>query len=127
VRSNRANSELSNSDTPPFEQTTTATAQWRLDVIESHATVTFEDDAVVETANDLVIKCTAAARGGADFPAIWNSVLRAHPLVVGPPIQTFADDDVSQLEIRLINGQRLVYDSTSNQYSILWAPRRRPF
>ena len=96
-------------------------------MIESHATVTFEDDAVVETANDLVIKCTAAARGGADFPAVWDSVLRAHPLVVGPPIQAFTDDDVPQLEIRLINGQRLVYNSTSDQYSILWAPRRRPF
>jgi hypothetical protein len=82
---------------------------------------------VVETANDLVIKCTAAARGGADFPAVWNSVLKGNPVVAGPPIQTFADDLHSQLQIRLINGQRLVYDPTSNQYSVSWAPSRRPF
>jgi hypothetical protein len=82
---------------------------------------------VVETANDLVIKCTAAARGGADFPAVWNSVLKGSPLVAGPPIQTFTDDLRSQLQIRLINDQRLVYDTTSNQYSVSWAPSRRPF
>ena len=82
---------------------------------------------MVETATDLVIKCTAAARGGAGFPAVWDSVLKGHPLVVGPPIQTFTDDLRSQLEIRLINGQRLVYDSTSNQYFASWAPSRRPF
>jgi hypothetical protein len=86
-----------------------------------------EGDAVVETANDLAIKCTAAALSGADFPSVWDSVLRAHPLVVGPPIQTFTDDDVPNLEIRLINGQRLIYDSASNQYSVLWGPPRRPF
>jgi hypothetical protein len=82
---------------------------------------------VVDTANDLVFKCTAAARDGADFPAVWDSVLRGNPLVVGPPIQTFTDEESPQLEIRLINGQRLVYDSSSNQYSVLWAPRRRSF
>ena len=85
------------------------------------------DDPVVDTANDLAIKCTAAALGGAGFPAIWDSILNGHPLVAGPPIHTFTDDMRSRLEIRLINGQRLVYDSTSNQYSVSWAPSRRPF
>jgi hypothetical protein len=32
-----------------------------------------------------------------------------------------------QLEVRLINGQRLIYDSATNQYSVSWSPRRRPF
>jgi hypothetical protein len=82
---------------------------------------------VVQTANDLVLKCTAAAKDGADFPTVWDLVLRGHPLVAGPPIQTFADGVGPQLEIRLINGQRLVYDSTSSQYSVLWAPSRRSF
>jgi hypothetical protein len=85
------------------------------------------DDAVVETATDLAIKCTATARSGADFPAVWDSVLKGHPLVASPPVRTFTDDLRSQLEIRLINGQRLVYDLTSNQYSVSWAPSRRPF
>ena len=79
-----------------------------------------------ETSNDLVLRCNAAARAGADFPTIWDTVLSKNALVVGPPIQTF-DDNLPQLEIRLINGQRLVYSSTSNEYFVLWAPRRRPF
>jgi hypothetical protein len=82
---------------------------------------------VVETANDLLIRCNAAARRGADFPAVWKSILRGHPLVVGSPVQTVTDDMRSQLEIRLINGQRLIYDSAAKQYSVSWAPRRRPF
>ena len=84
------------------------------------------DDAVVDTANDLLIRCTWAARGGAAFQAVWDSILKGHPLVVSSPVQTLTDDLRSQLEVRLINGQRLVYDSTSNQYSVSWAPSRRP-
>jgi hypothetical protein len=82
---------------------------------------------VVETPNDLLIRCTAAARGGADFPAVWNSILKGHPLVVSSPVQSVTDDMRSQFEVRLINGQRLIYDSTANQYSVSRAPRRRPF
>jgi len=85
------------------------------------------DDAVAETANDLLVRCTAAARGGADFEAVWDSILRGHPLVVSAPVETFTDDERPQLEVRLINGQRLIYDPASNQYSVSWAPRRRPF
>jgi hypothetical protein len=42
---------------------------------------------VVETANDLAIKCTAAALSGADFPSVWDSVLRAHPLLSAHPFK----------------------------------------
>jgi hypothetical protein len=84
-------------------------------------------DAVVDTANDLLIRCTAAARGGADFEAVWDLILRGHPLVVSAPVETFTDDERPQLEVRLINGQRLTYDLASNQYAVSWAPRRRPF
>jgi len=82
---------------------------------------------VAETANDLVLKCTAVARDGADFPTVWDTVLKGHTLVVGPPIQTFDDEERPRLEIRLINGQRIVYSSESNEYFVLWTPRRRPF
>jgi hypothetical protein len=80
-----------------------------------------------ETANDLMLKCTATAQAGADFPTVWDTVLKGHTLVVGPPIQTFDDQTGPQLEIRLINGQRIVYNSASNEYLILEAPRRRLF
>jgi hypothetical protein len=74
---------------------------------------------------DLILKCTAAARDGADFPSVWDRVLKRHALVVGPPIQTY-EDERPLLEVRLISGQRLVYDSTSNKYALLRAVRR-PF
>ena len=76
---------------------------------------------MVETANDLLIRCTAAARGGADFPAVWNSILKGHPLVVSLPVQTVTDDMRSQLEVRLINGQRLTCDPATDHYFVSWA------
>ena len=80
---------------------------------------------MAETANDLALKCTAAARDGADFSTVWDTMLKGHALVIGPPIQTFDDEERPQLEIQLINGQRLVYKSS--EYFVWWAPRRRPF
>ena len=62
---------------------------------------------MAETANDLVLKCTAMARTGADFPTVWDAVLKGHALVAGPPIQIFNDEGRPQLEIPLINAQRL--------------------
>jgi hypothetical protein len=82
---------------------------------------------VAETANDLVLKCTAIARDGSDFPTIWDAVLKRHALVVGLPIQTFDDEERPQLEIQLVTGQRLVYKPDSNEYAVLLASHRRPF
>jgi hypothetical protein len=82
---------------------------------------------VAETANDLVLKCTAIARDGSDFPTVWEAVLKKHALVVGQPIQTFDDEERPQLEIRLVNGQRLVYKSDSNEYAVSLPPHHRPF
>ena len=84
-------------------------------------------DSVPKTANDLVLKCAAVARDGADFPTVWDAVLKGHALVVGPPIQTLDDEERPQLEIRLINGQRLIYNSVSNEYVVSGVPRRRAF
>ena len=82
---------------------------------------------MAETANDLVLKCTAIARDGADFPTVWDAVLKRHALVVGLPVQTFDDEERPQLEIRLVTGQRLVYKSDCNEYAVLLASHRRPF
>jgi hypothetical protein len=62
-------------------------------------------------------KCTAAAQNGADFPTVWNTLLKPHPLVIGRPKQSLQDGR-AQLEISLITGQRLIFDSTSGQYSV---------
>jgi hypothetical protein len=82
---------------------------------------------MAETANDLVLKCTAMVRTGADFPTVWDAALKGHALVAGQPVQIFDDEERPQLEIPLINGQRLVYNSASNEYFVLGAPCRRPF
>ena len=50
---------------------------------------------------DLVEGCIVARNGGADFPTVWETVLRRHWLVNGIPVQTI-DNGRIQLEIRLI-------------------------
>jgi hypothetical protein len=81
---------------------------------------------MAETANDLVLNCTAMVRTGADFPTVWGAVLKRHALVAGPPVQIFDDEAGPPLEVPLVNGQRLVYNSASNEYFALGAPGRRP-
>ena len=71
----------------------------------------------------LVERCIVARSGGADFPTVWETVLRRHWLVNGIPVQTI-DNGRIQLEIRLITGHRLIYDSTANGYSLWPFPPR---
>jgi hypothetical protein len=70
-----------------------------------------------KTADELVQRCITAVREGADFPTIWETVLRGHPLVVGPPIQSIQGGRVC-LRIPLITGRWLVFDSTSREFSL---------
>lgn len=58
---------------------------------------------------DLLKECTAAKEAGADFPTIWQTILRSHPLVIGPPVQRLEGRE-AVLEVSLINGQRIVLD-----------------
>lgn len=61
-----------------------------------------------DSASDLLRKCVAARQAGADFPGIWDTILKRHPLVFGPPVQGMEAGE-ARLEIPLITGQRLVY------------------
>ena len=72
----------------------------------------------METSEELLRLCIDAMRKGADFPTVWQDVLRGHRLVLGVPEQTMQDGR-AQLHIRLLNGQRLVFDSTSKIFSLL--------
>ena len=72
---------------------------------------------------ELVERCTAARNAGADFPAVWDTVLRRHPLVDGIPAQMINDGRI-QLEMRLITGQRLIHDSETRGYSLWPFPSR---
>jgi hypothetical protein len=65
---------------------------------------------VSDTTAELLQKCLAAARAGADFPKVWSSILKNHPLVLGAPIQGL-DGGRPVLEVRLITGQRLILDA----------------
>jgi hypothetical protein len=56
--------------------------------------------------------------GGSDFPTVWQTILRGHPLILGMPEQRL-EGGRAQLHVRLITGQRLVFDSASKQFSIL--------
>lgn len=73
---------------------------------------------VDKIADELIANCVTATREGADFPTVWQTLLRRHSLVVGPPIQGIVSGRVC-LKIPLISSQWLVYDSTSKQFSLL--------
>jgi hypothetical protein len=71
-----------------------------------------------EVASDhLLAKCAASIGSGDDFPTIWQTILRGHPLVLGPPVQGVSGGRL-RLEVFLITGQRLVFDSTSKEFSL---------
>lgn len=54
-----------------------------------------------ERANDLARLCTDAVHEGADFPTIWSTLLKGHPLVEGIPQQRL-EGGRSLLEIPMI-------------------------
>jgi hypothetical protein len=71
----------------------------------------------LDTSEDLLRMCIDAMRKGADFPTVWQNVLRGHRLVLGMPEQQMTDGK-AQLHIRLLTGQRIIFDSTSKTFSL---------
>ena len=69
-----------------------------------------------ETSAELLTRCVAASRNGADFPALWHSLLKDHVLVVGPPVNSVRGGHIT-LEVPLITGQRLVFDSDARKFA----------
>jgi hypothetical protein len=70
-----------------------------------------------ERANDLARLCTDAVHEGADFPTIWSTLLKGHPLVEGIPQQRL-EGGRSLLEIPMITGERLVFDGEGKKFSV---------
>lgn len=66
---------------------------------------------------ELLAACIKAALGGADFPTVWNSILRRHPIVAGAPVQRM-DGTTALLEVPLLHGRRLVVGPRSTDYAI---------
>jgi hypothetical protein len=56
----------------------------------------------------LLKRCVAAKADGADFPTIWNTILKGNALVIGHPVQGL-ENGVPVLRIRLLNNQHLVH------------------
>lgn len=68
--------------------------------------------------DDLVHRCSAALDGGADFPAIWASIISGHQLVVGPPVQHLQNGR-AELRVPLLRSRFLVFSSETPRFSIL--------
>jgi hypothetical protein len=68
-------------------------------------------------ATDLARLRTDVLRKGDDFPTVWQTLLRGHPLVDGMPRQRL-EGNRSLLEIRLITGERLVFDGEAKRFSV---------
>ena len=58
--------------------------------------------------NELLERCRTAHIAGLDFPTIWKQIVRAHPLVLGLPVQVMIGSE-PQLRMQLINGQSLCF------------------
>ena len=56
----------------------------------------------------------AAQAAGADFPTLWNDMLKSHPLVIGPPVNTVRDGRIRR-EVRLITGSAIAFDTETNE------------
>ncbi len=70
-------------------------------------------------ADELLDQCMTARTAGLDFPTVWQTIARVHPLVAGAPIQ-MADSGQVWLEVPLTTGERLKYDHTDG-YSLIRA------
>ncbi len=70
-----------------------------------------------ERAQDLARLCTELVRSGNDFPTVWNTLLKSHGLVDGLP-QSRLEGTRSVLEIRLITGERFVFDGDAKKFSV---------
>jgi len=61
--------------------------------------------------------CTELVQDGNDFPIVWDTVLKDHPLVEDIP-QFRREDPRPLLEIKLITGERLVFDDARKKFSV---------
>ena len=69
------------------------------------------------TARDLIRECEDASRSGADFPTIWHTIIKRHPLVRGVPIQRL-NGSGTFLEVPLITGQTLIVEVDGRRFRI---------
>ncbi len=66
-----------------------------------------------ETKEHLLAQCQVGRARGMDFPTLWREILSTSPLVRGSPVQTVRQGNI-RLEIQLISGEIIAFDSASN-------------
>ncbi|MDQ0390973.1 hypothetical protein [Labrys monachus] len=71
----------------------------------------------MEKADDLIDRCNRLIGEGMDFPMIWNSYLKGHRLVLGPPIQSYRNDQ-PVLRVPLFYRQTLIFMASEAQFAI---------
>lgn len=59
----------------------------------------------------LARECNLTRSRGVDFPTIWQTVLKGHPYVAGPPMQD-RNEKEPILKIPLVTGSYLVFDAS---------------
>jgi hypothetical protein len=62
----------------------------------------------------LLAQCRIGQARGMNFPALWRDILRPSPLVIGPPVQAVRNGQI-RLEVQLISGERIAFDTASHQ------------
>jgi hypothetical protein len=70
-----------------------------------------------ERAIDLARYCTDMMQKGEDFATVWQRRLKRHPLIDEIPRQT-REGNQNLLEVRLITGERLVFDADAKRFSV---------
>ena len=70
-----------------------------------------------ERARDLACHCTELVREGNDFPTVWNQMLKGNTLVDSLP-QSIRDGTRFLLGVRLVTGERLVFDGDGKKFSV---------
>ena len=70
-----------------------------------------------ERAQDLAESCTELVRKGNDFPTVWATMLKSHPLVNGIP-ESRIEGKRPVLVMQLITGEWLLFDSESKKFSV---------
>jgi hypothetical protein len=72
-------------------------------------------------ANELLRACLAAAREGADFHAVWRSVLKGHEFVAGLPVQALLGE-LPVLHVPLLSGIAIVVGPGQGDYRLSTEP-----
>ena len=99
-------------DGPSIASVTAETNLHRVDLDQTQREISD-----VDRSSDLARRCADMLKEGKDFPIIWDTLLKMHPLVAGAPHQRM-DGKRALLEVWLVTGQRLVFDGDVREFRL---------